>query len=45
MFTKLSITCTVLMAILPYTVYFLHKKIMEHGAQPWQKNKQKRKSE
>ncbi|WP_459503817.1 hypothetical protein [Bacillus sp. C1] len=45
MFTTLGIGCTLLMAIVPYAIYFIHKKFMEYGAQPWQKNKPKRKPE
>ncbi|WP_440604308.1 hypothetical protein [Bacillus sp. GB_SG_008] len=43
MFTTLGIICTILMAILPYTAYFIHKKIEEYGAQPWQKQIQQKK--
>ncbi|SFJ89546.1 MULTISPECIES: hypothetical protein [unclassified Bacillus (in: firmicutes)] len=43
MFTTLGIICTVLMATLPYTAYFIHKKIQEYGAQPWQKQMQSKK--
>ncbi|MGG2067132.1 hypothetical protein [Bacillus sp. S14(2024)] len=46
MFTTLGIICTILMATLPYTAYFIHKKIKEYGAQPWQKQiPQKKKPE
>lgn len=35
--------CTILMATLLYTAYFIHKKIQEYGAQPWQKQMQQKK--
>ena len=52
MFTTLGVICTVLMATIPYTVFFLHKKMQEYGAQKkkkqygaeaWQKQIQQKK--
>ncbi|MES9664631.1 hypothetical protein CN941_21485 [Bacillus cereus] len=39
MFTGLGISCTILMAVLPGVIYFIHKKITTYGAQPWKKKK------
>ncbi|WP_369901025.1 hypothetical protein [Bacillus manliponensis] len=41
MLTKENIICTILMAVLPYSIYRLHKKITQYGAQPWKQNVQK----
>ncbi|WP_200874696.1 hypothetical protein [Bacillus manliponensis] len=38
MLTKLNIICTILMAVLPYSIYRIHKKIIEYGMQPWKRN-------
>ncbi|HDR3887418.1 MULTISPECIES: hypothetical protein [Bacillus] len=45
MFTGLGISCTILMAVLPGTIYFIHKKLTTYGAQPWKKDAQKKKPE
>ncbi|MGE6598590.1 MULTISPECIES: hypothetical protein [Bacillus cereus group] len=39
MFTGLGISCTILMAVLPGVIYFIHKKITTYGAQPWKEKK------
>ncbi|ACJ79435.1 hypothetical protein ACS47_23460 [Bacillus cereus] len=45
MFTGLGISCTILMAVLPGTIYYIHKKITMYGAQPWNTDVQKKKPE
>ncbi|MDM5431871.1 hypothetical protein QUG02_03890 [Bacillus hominis] len=45
MFTGLGISCTILMAVLPGTIYLIHKKITTYGAQPWKEEAQKKKPE
>ena len=36
MLSTLAIISMILMAIIPYTVYFLNKKIKKYTVQPWE---------